>query len=278
VGVGSRLAIVDVFGRTPGSGNPLAVVDGGDERTTDECLQVARFFGFSETAFLCTPTNDAADYRVRIFTPDRELPFAGHPTLGAAAAWLDFGGTPRDPATLLQECGVGLVEVHATNGELAFAAPPLLDHGPLDEATRAAILGELGLRDDDVVDVATIDNGPGWIGVLLRSAAAVLDVAQPSTRRFVGVAGCWPGGGPSALEVRAFLPEGDRTIEDPVTGSLQAAFGQWLTARGTLTAPYTATQGRAIRHDGVVEVGQLANGQLTVGGVVHRLAAGRFDR
>lgn len=270
----NNLHVVDVFGRMPGRGNALAVVVDDGSRSAASGLELARFFGFAETTVVSPSTTDDADYHVRIFTPDGELPFAGHPTLGTAAVWRRLGGAQRHPDRVVQSCGVGLVEVPVVGDTVAFVAPPLLRSGPLDAGEEAEVLAELGLTRSDVVDVAAIDNGPGWVGVLLHDADAVLHLEVPSTERFVGVAGCWPTGSESALEVRAFLPSRGTTVEDPVTGSLQASFAQWLTSTGVLTAPYLATQGRAAGHDGLVRIGATSTGAITVGGAVHHLASG----
>src|SRR3954469_25759613 len=245
---------VDVFSTEPLKGNPVAVVHDADGLSEAEMRQFAHWTNLSETTFLLAPTHPDADYRLRIFTPGTELPFAGHPTIGSAHAWLEAGGVPRDETELVQECGAGLLRVRRTD-RLAFAAPPLLREGPVTEAERAVILTALALGDDDVVDLSWGDNGPGWVVVLLRDADAVLAV-QPDWSWFdgldIGVVGPYPSGSECAVEVRAFsLDLG--VVEDPVTGSLNASIGQWL-AGDRLPSTYVASQGTMLGRRGRVHV------------------------
>jgi len=249
---------VDVFGSGPLTGNPVAVVHGADDLDDERMQLFAQWTNLSETTFLLEPTTDEADYRLRIFTPSRELPFAGHPTLGSAHAWLEAGGAPRGER-VVQECGAGLVAIE--RGErLAFQAPPLLRDGPVDERDLGTICHALGISRSDVVDTKWVDNGPGWVGVLLHAAQDVLGL-EPDSSRFggleIGVAGPWkddaPGNpGDADVEVRAFIP-GDGIGEDPVTGSLNASLGQWL-AGTVLPEQYVAAQGTAIGRRGRVHV------------------------
>ncbi|HET7430597.1 MAG TPA: PhzF family phenazine biosynthesis protein [Nocardioides sp.] len=245
---------VDVFSTEPLKGNPVAVVHDADGLSEEQMQRFADWTNLSETAFLLSPTDPAADYRLRIFTPSTELPFAGHPTLGSAHAWLEAGGVPRSEGELVQESGGGLVRVRRRE-RLAFAAPPLLREGPVSEEDRARIVRALALRDDDVVDLVWGDNGPGWVCVLLRDAGAVLDV-RPDWAAFgdldIGVAGLYPEGSECAVEVRAFCP-GVGVVEDPVTGSLNASVGQWL-AGDRLPTSYVASQGTALGRAGRVHV------------------------
>src|SRR5215469_10800376 len=213
---------VDVFGAMPYSGNPLAVVHRADGLTTDEMQRFARWTNLSETTFLLTPDDDEADYKVRIFMPTGELPFAGHPTLGTCHAWLEAGGQPRTPGVVIQQCDVGLVTISQDSSGLRFAAPPLLRSGPVDEALADRVAAILRIGRDEIVDLQWADNGPGWIAVLLASAEAVLAVRPGATDLDIGIAGPYPPGGPAAFEVRAFLPKNGSTDEDPVTGSLNA--------------------------------------------------------
>ncbi|WP_202977077.1 PhzF family phenazine biosynthesis protein [Ornithinimicrobium flavum] len=277
---------VDVFG--PGSGlagNPLAVVhdaDGLDEATM---AAFARWTNLSETTFLLPPTDPRADYRVRIFTTGGELPFAGHPTLGTAHAWLEAGGRARHTDRVVQECGAGLVPVRV--GErLDFAAPPLVRSGPVDEARSQTVLAALGLAAEDLVGMAWVDNGPGWIAVELRSAEAVLAV-EPMAEHFgggggsalgglaLGIVGRWadPAAVGKDVEVRAFFRDGAALLEDPVTGSLNAGLGQWLIAAGRLPSRYVAGQGARVRRDGRVHVEQ-DGPDLWVGGQVTTVIRG----
>jgi PhzF family phenazine biosynthesis protein len=256
---------VDVFSAEPLLGNPVAVVHDAEGVTDEEMRRFAHWTNLSETTFLLPPTRPDADYRLRIFTPSEELPFAGHPTLGSAHAWLEAGGEPRDPDQVVQECGSGLVRVR--RGErLAFAAPPLLRDGPVSDDERARILTALAVTEDDVVDLSWGDNGPGWVVALLRDAAAVLAV-RPDWSSFggldIGVVGPYPDGSECAVEVRAFCPS-IGVVEDPVTGSLNASIGQWL-AGDRLPSSYVAAQGTALGRAGRVYV-EKAGDTVWVGG------------
>lgn len=270
-----RYLEVDVFTATPYLGNPLAVVLDGDGLSTEEMQRFAHWTNFSETTFLLPPTDPAADYAVRIFTTTTELPFAGHPTLGSCHAWLADGGVPKVADEVVQECGVGLVRVRRDGSRLAFAAPPLRRHGPLDAATLAEAAAAIGRGVDEVVDSAWIDNGPGWLGLLLPSADDVLAIRGVRTPLKVGVAGPYPAGSPIAYEVRAFFPEGDSSFEDPVTGSLNASMAQWLVGSGRCTAPYRVSQGTVLGRAGVVHVAADDTGQLWIGGDVTTCVEGR---
>ncbi len=260
---------VDVFTDTPYFGNPVAVVLGADGLSGEQMQLFARWTNLSETTFVLAPRASGADYRVRIFTPARELPFAGHPTLGTCHAWLEAGGRPADPDAVVQECEAGLITVRrGPGGEagLAFAAPPLVRSGPVDEDVTERVTRALNLDRSDIVDIAWADNGPGWVAVLLASAEAVLAVRCPATVDLdIGVAGPYPDGSPEAIEVRAFSPM-ITSIEDPVTGSLNASLGQWLLGSGRVTAPYVASQGTAMGRRGRVHISRDADGQVWVGG------------
>ena len=290
-------AQVDVFTSVAYRGNPLAVVCGAEGLSTEEMQRVAAWTNLSETTFLLEPSSESsgtADYRVRIFTPDRELPFAGHPTLGTCKVWLDQGGVPRTPGVVVQECGAGLVTIRSShnsgssagnspeNSRLAFAAPPLVRSGPVsteDLADACALVGiDPDSPDTPVVDANWVANGPPWMGVLLRSAEEVLalrpQAANPQDL-FVGVVGPHPPGsaadpaaGSADFEVRAFFPKHGALTEDPVTGSLNASLGQWLTTAGHATAPYTASQGAALGRDGRVHIDQDDDGTIWLGGEV----------
>ena len=260
---------VDVFTDTPYLGNPVAVVLGADGLSDDQMQLFARWTNLSETSFVLAPRASGADYRVRIFTPARELPFAGHPTLGTCHAWLEAGGRPADPAAIVQECEAGLVAVRRTlRGEagLAFAAPPLRRGGPVEEPVTERVARELNIARSDIADIAWADNGPGWVAVLLASAEAVLAIRRPAALDLdIGVAGPYPDGSPEAIEVRVFSPK-ITSIEDPVTGSLNASLGQWLLATGRVTAPYVASQGTVLGRRGRVHVSRDGDGQVWVGG------------
>ena len=221
-----RFQLIDVFGARPFSGNPLAVVLDAEGMTTDDMQQFARWMNLSETAFLLPPTRPEADYLVRIFTLARELPFAGHPTLGTCHAWLSAGGEPRQPGLIVQECATGLVPIRRDVGGLAFAAPPLIRSGPVDEVFVAELASILRLDRSQIVDTEWVDNGPGWVGVLLEDAEAVLRV-EPDFTRFsgdgsldIGLVGPYPAGSECAFEVRAIFSDDLGAMrEDPVTGA-----------------------------------------------------------
>jgi PhzF family phenazine biosynthesis protein len=257
---------VDVFTAVPFLGNPLAVVLGADGLSAEQMARFANWTNLSETTFVLEPENAAADYRVRIFTPATELPFAGHPTLGTCHAWLEAGGQPKSAGVTVQECGAGLVQVRPDGAGLAFAAPPLLRGGPVDEELAVHIAQILRIGRDEIVDLQWADNGPGWVAVLLASADAVLAVRPAVTDIDLGIAGPYPAGSEAAFEVRAFTPKLSTADEDPVTGSLNASLAQWLLASGRATAPYVASQGTVLGRRGRVRISQDAGGGVWVGG------------
>jgi PhzF family phenazine biosynthesis protein len=257
---------VDVFTTTPYLGNPVAVVLDAGGLTEPDMQRFARWTNLSETTFVFPPTDAGADYRVRIFTPSQELPFAGHPTLGTCHAWLSAGGTPRQRGVIVQECGAGLVRVRQAPDGLAFAAPPLLRSGPPDEALVEHIARILGIARGDIVDAQWADNGPGWVAVLLGSAEAVLALRPGITDMDLGVVGRYPPGSPQAFEVRAFVPKDGGTDEDPVTGSLNASLAEWLLRTGRATVPYVASQGTVLGREGRVHVSRDGDGTIWVGG------------
>jgi PhzF family phenazine biosynthesis protein len=272
-----RFAQVDVFTTEPGLGNPLAVVLDGEGLSTEQMQRFARWTNLSETTFVLPPTSPDADYRVRIFHPEAELPFAGHPTLGTCHAWLEAGGRPRDPSRIVQECGTGLVDVRRDGDVLSFAAPPLLRSGPVDEADLAAIATGLGIEREAIVDAEWADNGPGWAAILLESAEAVLAI-RPTIAPFdLGIVGPYPPGSPAALELRAMWPQNGSNVEDPVTGSLNASVAQWLLRTGRVTAPYVATQGAPIGRAGRVLITQDPDGTVWTGGRSVTLVRGTVD-
>lgn len=252
---------VDVFTTTVLKGNPLAVVLGADELNERQMATFANWTNLAETTFLLRPTVAGADYRVRIFTPDRELPFAGHPTLGSCHAWLRAGGRPHG-AEVVQECGVGLIRIRRDGELLAFSAPPLLRTGAVEAETLAKIAGGLRISADAISASQWIDNGPGWVAVMLRSRAEVLSVkpdAQAMAGLKLGVVAPWNAGvdGPDAqFEVRAFIA-GESLTEDPVTGSLNAGLAQWLIGSGLAPTSYVASQGTALGRAGRVHVQQV---------------------
>jgi len=268
---------VDVFTTTPYLGNPVAVVLDGDGLADAAMQRFAHWTNLSETTFILPPTSDGADYRVRIFTPSLELPFAGHPTLGTCHAWLSAGGTASRDGVIRQQCGAGLVPVGQTPDGLAFAAPPLLRSGPVDEPLVEHIAAVIGVDHADIVDAEWADNGPGWVAVLLDSAEAVLALRPGVTDLDVGVAGPYPPGSPQAIEVRAFVPGGSGTVEDPVTGSLNASMAQWLLRTGRVSAPYVASQGTALGRQGRVHITADDDGTVWVGGGTVTCVTGEVD-
>ncbi|WP_187970878.1 PhzF family phenazine biosynthesis protein [Aquibium microcysteis] len=271
--------LVDVFGVGPFSGNPLAVVAEAGGLATEEMQAIARWTNLSETAFLLPPTHADADYRVRIFTLSRELPFAGHPTLGSCHAWLTGGGRPRRPGLMIQECGAGLVRVREADGLLSFAAPPLIRSGPVAADDLADALAMLRIDPAAVVEARWIDNGPGWMGIMLASAAAVLAV-EPAGHHprpiDVGLVGPHPRGAEAAFELRALFTGPTGTIvEDPVTGSLNASVGQWLFESGRARDGYVAAQGTRLGRTGRIRVSRDGDGTVWVGGRTRTQFSGR---
>jgi PhzF family phenazine biosynthesis protein len=271
--------MVDVFGDGAFAGNPLAVIADADHLETAEMQRIANWLNLSETTFLLRPTDPRADYRARIFTVDRELPFAGHPTLGSCHAWLARDGRPQREGEVVQECGAGLVTIRRDGEDrLAFAAPPLTRSGPLDEAELADVLEVLQIERGAVVDAAWAWNGPGWVAVLLESADAVLAV-EP-LRSFprvvdIGVVGPHSSGGPADFEIRGFFTAGPGTIvEDPVTGSLNASTAQWLYATNRVEGPYVAAQGTKLGRRGRVYLDRGEDGQVWVGGATRSMFGG----
>ncbi|MFI9453796.1 PhzF family phenazine biosynthesis protein [Amycolatopsis sp. NPDC052450] len=260
---------VDVFTDEFLSGNPVAVVHDADDLTTGQMAAFARWTNLSETTFLLSPADPAADYRLRIFTTSRELPFAGHPTLGSARAWLERGGTPKTAGHLVQECGAGLVAVRRDGDRLAFAAPPLRRSGPVPPSTVNVLAAALRVEPGDILAARWAENGPAWVAVRLASAEAVLAL-EPDPAAFgeypdVGVFGPHLPGGEADFEVRAFVDEDGTFVEDPVTGSLNAAIAQWLIPAAAAPAAYVAAQGTKLHRRGRVHIEQ-SDGEIWVGG------------
>jgi len=262
---------VDVFTATPYRGNPVAVVLEADGLDDAAMQRFAHWTNLSETTFLLAPTDPGADYRVRIFTPGGELQFAGHPTLGSCHAWLTAGGTPKGGALVVQQCGVGLVQIHRDGARLAFGAPKMARrdvHAPL----LASVVAALGLHPAQVVSAQLLDNGTAWIGLLLDDPATVArlkpDFGQlAATGQKVGVAAVRAdaGDGEPRLDVRGFAPHLG-VNEDPVTGSLNASLAQWLTSEGHVPAQYLAAQGASLGRDGRISIATDADRQIWVGG------------
>jgi PhzF family phenazine biosynthesis protein len=249
---------IDVFTPEPYRGNPVAVVLDGEGLSTEQMQAFTDWTNLSEATFVLPPTTPDADYRLRIFCPGRELPFAGHPTLGSCQAWLNAGGAPRG-SVIVQECGAGLIRLRREGSRLAFAAPPLRRSGPLDEAEVDRLARGLGLQRDEIVGHAWCDNGPGWQGILLRDAARVLALRPEAASLAgldVGVIGPHPAGSECAFEVRAFFTGTQGLVEDPVTGSLNAALARWLIDAGIAPPSYVAAQGTLLARAGRVHVQQ----------------------
>lgn len=257
---------VDVFSAVPLLGNPVAVVLEASGLTTEHMHAFTHWTNLSEATFVGTPTSPEADYAVRIFCPGRELPFAGHPTLGTCHAWLEAGGVPRGDV-VVQECGAGLVRIRRSgDGRLAFAAPPRLRSGPLSDEDVAVLIAGLGLSPSDVVAHQWCDNGPGWRSLLLTSTD-VLHAVKPDPALIgafdIGLVA--PSSGDADFEVRALFPGNTGITEDPVTGSLNAAIGQWFQEEGIVTTSYTALQGTALGRRGIVNV-DYDDGDVWIGG------------
>ncbi|HWV34886.1 MAG TPA: PhzF family phenazine biosynthesis protein [Thermomicrobiales bacterium] len=259
---------VDVFTDTLTQGNPVAVVHDADGLSDEQMAAFSRWTNLSETTFLLAPTDDRADYRLRIFTPGGELPFAGYPTLGSARAWLEAGNAPHTPGTLIQECGTGLVELRKEGDCLAFAAPPLLRDDPVEPDLIERIASSLRIDLTTIQASQWIDNGPGWIGVLLADAETVLaldpDFAAMGDLA-IGVIGPDPDAPSPTYETRAFVP-GLGVPEDPVTGSLAAGFAIWLIGQKLAPASYTVHQGAALGRHGIIQIDRDASGTIWVGG------------
>ena len=270
-------AQVDVFAPGPCSGNPVAVVLDGSGFSDREMQRFAHWTNLSETTFVLPPTSPDADYRVRIFTPSTELPFAGHPTLGTCHAWIEAGHRPAQDDLIVQECAAGLIPIRRDGDRLAFAAPPLVRSGPVEEEVLERLVAVLGIRRSAVVEAAWCDNGPRWAGILLGSAEEVLAVRPGNDDVFVGIAGPHPPGSPVAWEVRAFFSGGGQLVEDPVTGSFNAGLAQWLLESGRASAPYVAAQGTVLGRSGRVHVSRDDRGTIWVGGETRTLISGVAD-
>lgn len=272
------LDLVDVFGSAPLRGNPLGVVHGAEGLSETQMLALTQWLGFSETTFLLPPTDPAADYRVRIFYPAGELPFAGHPTLGTCHAWLEAGGKPRAAGAIVQQCGVGLVKVRQDGDLLAFKAPAFTRTGPLDSAELAEACRVAGVSPEQVVEAAHVANGPRWQMLLLGSAEELL-AAEPAAKApagtDVGLVASYPQGSPLQWELRAFFADAlGRVREDPVTGSFNAAVAMHLFAAGLAQGSYIAGQGQKIGADGRIHCTHGADDSIWVGGRSVTIARG----
>lgn len=272
-----RFSQVNVFSADPLGGNPLAVVHAAAGLSDARMAAFARWTNLSETTFLLPAADPGADYRVRIFTPIGELPFAGHPTLGSCHAWLAAGGKPRTRGVVSQQCGVGIVRIRTDGSRLEFAAPPLRRTGALEPDVLAKIAEALGVPSPDIVHHQWVDNGPGWCAVMLRSAQRVLSL-RPDWAALkplkLGVMGPHDDAHDAAFEVRAFVGSGG--YEDPVTGSLNAGLAQWLMREGLAPTSYVAAQGSALQRAGRVHL-RTDQDQVWVGGEVVDVVRGELS-
>ncbi|WP_439106043.1 PhzF family phenazine biosynthesis protein [Congregibacter sp.] len=253
---GFEFSQVDVFSDERYRGNPVAVVHGADSLTSEDMACFARWTNLSETTFLLSPSTTDADYRLRIFTPGGELPFAGHPTLGSCHAWLEAGGASRDEVMVVQECEAGLVRIRRTTEGLSFAAPPVLRSGALEPGLLQELMAALNLPEEALLAHQWVDNGPGWCALLLDSAQRVLDVVPDVSalgETCLGLVGAYPTNSPADFEVRAFVPSLG-VPEDPVTGSLNASIAQWLIGEGRAPDSYIASQGTVIGRSGRIQI------------------------
>jgi PhzF family phenazine biosynthesis protein len=262
---------LDVFSEASLKGNPLAVVLGADGFNEDRMASFANWTNLSETTFVLAPQHPEADYRVRIFTTSTELPFAGHPTLGSCHAWLEAGGVPKGHE-IVQECGVGLVRIRRSDYGLAFLAPPLLRSGPLEIDVLERVRKGLGLQAEAVVDAQWVDNGAGWLALLLKDRQQVLTL-QPDYHQLrdlaVGVVAPWDpvvDGDAAQFEVRGFIA-GDGMPEDPATGSLNAGLAQWMLSKGLAPSAYVVSQGVTMGRAGRIHVEQIGD-EVWIGGAV----------
>ena len=266
---------VDVFSDQPYLGNPLAVVHDAQGLDDAQMQRFAKWTNLAETTFIMSPSHPEADYQVRIFSAVQEFPFAGHPTLGSASAWLAAGGQPRNKEHIIQECGAGLVKIRIADGLMAFQAPPLTKYEPADESTIREVAAALGISRDRILDAAWLVNGPEWIGIRLADAREVLELAPDPAdlgTLSIGVAGPQSPGHATAFEVRAFLG-GDPVWEDPVTGSLNAGLGRWLFDTGVAPENYVASQGTAVGCRGRVHI-SIDGDEVWVGGAVSTCVQG----
>ncbi|MFJ3956272.1 PhzF family phenazine biosynthesis protein [Arthrobacter sp. NPDC090010] len=281
-----RFRQVDVFGTSALGGNPVAVVLDAEGLSTEDMVRFTAWTNLSECTFVLPPEDPAADYRVRIFAPGTELPFAGHPTLGTARAWRDAGGVPKSDGVIVQECGTGLVPIREDGEFLAFAAPGLLREGPVEAGYLKDVTEILGIGTEDVLDARWIDNGPGWVGVLLADDRAVLELTPDASRHpgrwDIGVLGACSEGSEDAFEVRGFFSDGiGPLVEDPVTGSLNASAAQWMIDTGRAVLPFSNRQGTAMRRDGRIHLSGSdgrpdSDETLWVGGTATVVFSGEF--
>lgn len=264
-----RYTEVDVFAHEAYRGNALAVVHDADGLSAEDMQRFANWTNLSETTFLLAPSDPQADYRVRIFSAREELPFAGHPTLGSAKAWVNAGGSTRPGGMVVQECAAGLIPIRVMENQIAFEAPRLTRYGPVEESLVRRIAMILGVSRAQIIDVSWLVNGPKWIGVRFASAGEVLAM-RPDPEKLgdleIGVVGPYESTNETQFEVRAFIG-GDPVWEDPVTGSLNAGLARWIIDTGIATQQYVASQGTVLGRQGRVHV-NLRDGAIWIGGHV----------
>lgn len=249
-------AQVDVFSTSPYGGNPVAVVLDADDFSDALMQRIAQWTNLSETTFIQTAKSPEADYRLRIFTPQTELPFAGHPTLGSAKAWLVHNPEGQKKKTIIQECAAGLIEIRQDGPTLSFAAPKLQRTGPIDQDYLDQIIAAYGIKPSQVVGHQWVDNGPGWAVLQLATAQEVLDLEPDFSlipHAMVGAVGPYPTGSQHAFELRSFAP-GVNVLEDPVCGSMNASVAQWLTSSGQAPNRYTVSQGTRLGRTGEIVI------------------------
>ena len=259
---------VDVFSSAPFMGNPVAVIFEADNLTSEQMQNIARWTNLSETTFLQKPINNKADYKVRIFTPNGELPFAGHPTLGTAHAWSENGGVSQDKNFLFQECESGLIKIKKNNGKLYFEAPATKRTGEIESEYPEQIVDSFGIKRSEVLSSQWVDNGPGWAVVQLESADNVLQLRPDLSKipnAMVGAIGNYPSGSKFKYEMRTFAPAAG-VSEDPVCGSMNASVAQWLHLNGETQGSYSVSQGSVIGRAGEIDILIDENGAIWVGG------------
>jgi PhzF family phenazine biosynthesis protein len=271
-----RFIQCDVFTSVPTKGNGLAVVVDGEGLSGQQMQDFAAWTNLAETTFLLAPTTEQADYKVRIFTPKREMPFAGHPTLGSCAAWIHCGGKSRTRGVVKQECGVGIIDIDVTGTAPAFAAPPTTV-APLPPEKLEAIISAFGLARDRILQTAQLANGPVWQVLELASAADVLaaDSAKVRYPEFLGVGliGAHPPGSECQFEVRNIAPSSGMS-EDPITGSLNAAIARWMYESGRWRDPVIVAQGTCIGREGRLFIRRDDAGTVWIGGQTSILIEG----
>lgn len=260
---------MDVFGAEAASGNPLAVVHDADGLGDEQMQRIARWMNLSETAFLVRPTHLDADFAIRIFALDRELPWAGHPTLGASHAWIESRPERQTSWPIVQQCQMGLAPVFAENDRLAFTAPPFTRHEPPSSSELHEALRLVGSDGQGLIDAMWIDNGPGWLGLVFDQAATILSFepqrAWPAALH-IGVIGFHGPASEFAIEARAFHTDQYLgAVEDPVTGSFNAAIAQWLINAGRLPGTYSVSQGSRVGRSGRIDVA-VRDGEILVAG------------